>query len=85
MFNRLQALPLVLGVFGLIALGSKLYLVGLIFIGAAVALWMLNKTKITGTVVLSTSGGEVKALTSEDTGFIQRIVAALNDAIIHRG
>ena len=82
--NPSRILPIVLGVIGLCCLGSA-PLVGVLLVGAAAAIWVLNKSETTDTVVLSTSGGEVKALSSMQTDFIQRIVSALNEAIIHRG
>ena len=36
-------------------------------------------------VVLTTAGGEIKALTNEDSGYITAVVEALNQAIIDRG
>jgi len=36
-------------------------------------------------VLLKTASGEAKALTSMDLAFIQRVVAGLNEAIVHRG
>jgi Family of unknown function (DUF6232) len=82
--NPSRIFPIIMGLAGLISLQSS-PLIGILLIAAAVAIWILIKSKTTDTVVLSTSGGEVKALSSEDIGRIQRIVTALNDAIIHRG
>lgn len=36
-------------------------------------------------LLLKTASGEAKALTSMDLAFIQRVVAGLNEAIVHRG
>ncbi len=36
-------------------------------------------------VVLNTSGGEMKALSSYQEGYVRKVVKALNDAIVHRG
>lgn len=41
--------------------------------------------KGTGTVILQTSSGEVQAVSSQDMAFINNIITALNNAIIHRG
>jgi len=56
---------------------------GLIFGGAGLA-W-LNALKSKYYVALATASGETRALTSENKDFIDTIVKALNDAIIHRG
>ncbi len=44
-----------------------------------------EKAKAVHTVVLATSGGEVQAYSSQNEDVIAAIVAALNDAIVHRG
>lgn len=44
-------------------------------------IWLL-KQKPTYCVVLSTSGGEVRAIQTSDWPFIERIVTALNEAIM---
>ena len=36
-------------------------------------------------VVLSTSSGESQALTSDDSSYVESVVSALNQSIIHRG
>jgi len=56
--------------------GSIIFIVGVLaFIGA--------KNKYS--VVLSTSSGENQALTSKDKIHIERVVSALNEAIVSRG
>jgi len=41
--------------------------------------------KTTYYVSLTTAGGESKALSSEQREYIEKVVAALNNAIVHRG
>jgi hypothetical protein len=56
---------------------------GLLLLAAAV--YALIKRRDTYAVVLGTAGGEVKTCLSPDAGFILRVVAALNEAIVSRG
>ena len=55
-----------------------------VIVAAIGALWWW-KQKSTFHVMLKTSGGEAKALTSHQKDYIGKVVAALNDAIVHRG
>ena len=80
--NPSRTLPIILGLIGLGLLGAAPF-AGILAIGIAVAIFVMSKSK--HTVVLHTSGGQVEALSSTDTDHIVRIIAALNDAIIHRG
>lgn len=77
--------PIILAIIGLIALtgGGTVTVVGLALIAGAVALWILQKPEFS--VLLSSASGEAKALTNKDGEFIGKVVAALNDAIVHRG
>ena len=56
---------------------------GIMFIALAMLWWMLSKTEFQ--VILSTASGEAIALKSEDSNWINRVVNALNEAIIYRG
>lgn len=47
-------------------------------------LWWISQ-KPTFHILLATSGGELKALSSGDAAFISRVVKSLSDAIVHRG
>ncbi|MFB2653875.1 DUF6232 family protein [Shewanella seohaensis] len=61
---------------------------GSIFIGIALlaaAFFAATKVKSTYTVILNTSAGENKALSSKDKGYVSSIIRALNDAIVSRG
>ena len=65
----------------LFLLGSAAVGIGLIVIGG---IWLaLQKTYYH--VSLTTAGGETKALTSDQQEYIDKVVRALNDAIVHRG
>lgn len=61
--------------------GAKL--VGVLIAGAGA--WYLSQLKPTHSVYLSSASGEVQALTGEDEGYINNVVTALNEALIHRG
>lgn len=51
----------------------------------AIAIYIIYKQKRTYHVMLRTSGGETKALTTQQKEYVDTIVSALNDAIVHRG
>ncbi len=51
----------------------------------AIAIYVIYKQKRTYHVMLRTSGGETKALTTQQKEYLDKVVAALNDAIVHRG
>lgn len=76
--------PIALIVFGLLALvaNASIWLVG-IFGGAGVV-WLLSQ-KTMYHVMLMTAGGETSALSSEQREYIEKVVKALNDAIVARG
>ena len=61
---------------------------GGIFVGILIiaggAFWLYS-IKPNFFVVLNSSSGEARSLESKDSGFISRVISALNDAIIHRG
>lgn len=69
------------GLFVLFGVPSILW--GIIIIAVGVLAFMGAKNKYS--VVLSTSSGENKALTSEDKTHIENIVSALNESIVSRG
>jgi hypothetical protein len=52
---------------------------------AAVGALCLWAGKATYHVLLTTSGGETSALTTQSKEYLQRVVVALNDAIVSRG
>jgi len=51
----------------------------------ALAVYFLYKQRPVYHVMLRTSGGETKALTTHQKNYLDKVVSALNDAIIHRG
>jgi hypothetical protein len=58
-------------------------IIGMFQLLIAAFVWSNDKTEYT--VLLTTAGGEIKALTSQDAGYISTIVDALNEAIVDRG
>lgn len=77
-----KVLPILTMVIGLLICASSV-VVGLLVLAAG-AFW-LWKQKTMYHVVLNTSGGEMKALSSYQEGYVRKVVKALNDAIVHRG
>lgn len=78
--------PIICGLLGcLVLLGMTTFstILGLLLVGAAVLWWTQQKAH--WFVVLSSSSGEIKALGSIDRNFIQGVIDALNQSIIHRG
>jgi hypothetical protein len=77
----------------MIAIGFGLLMVfvaegGAKIIGIAIAAagaWFLTQQKSTHSVYLSSASGEVQALSDTDEGYINSVVHALNEALIHRG
>lgn len=67
---------------GLGLMGNNLYLGLLIFL-AAVAYLFMQKTLYH--VMLSTSAGETSALKTHQPEYLHKVVAAVNEAIVHRG
>ncbi|HCW06926.1 MAG TPA: hypothetical protein DGG95_06135 [Cytophagales bacterium] len=80
--NRIfQIILIVIGVLMLFSDSSRV-LGGIVAVIAA--LWLFT-IKDEYSVRISTNAGEANSLTSKDQNYIQKIVDALNDAIIHRG
>lgn len=63
--------------------GSTALIVGLILIGIAIAL--IATTKDDYAVKISSNSGQSNVVISKDKKYIQTIVNAINEAIIHRG
>jgi len=57
--------------------------VGLVVSGIGALWWYMQKT--TYHVMLHTSGGETSALKTYQREYLNKVVGALNDAIVHRG
>lgn len=78
--NRL--LEIFIGLVGFSTLFNN-FLYGVLFLGLDVLLWYLRKPSFT--IRLGSSSGEADALTLKDGVLVNRIVAAINEAIIFRG
>jgi len=52
---------------------------------AAIAAFFLYQQKTVYQVLLSTSAGETTALETYQRDYLNQVIAALNDAIVHRG
>lgn len=78
-----RAYPIWCGIFGVIALITDAYAVGVVLLVLAAVWWIGQKTQYH--VVLATAGGEMTALTSRDRSYISNVVTALNDSIVARG
>ena len=80
--SKLKAIVLV--ILGLLLLFSKdIFYIGLILI--ALGIWWFTSIKNEYAVRISTNAGEANSIVSKDRVYIQKIVDALNEAIIHRG
>jgi hypothetical protein len=75
--------PVTLIVIGVIAFMFGSPGAAVICVAAGGVWWYLQKTEYA--VLLRTASGEAEALTSKDKGYVTRIVAALNNAIVARG
>ena len=78
--------PIILGIVGILSMMTgegALIMLGLALIAGAVFWWMSTKTEYY--VALTTAAGESKALSNKDEQYVDKIVQALNDAIIERG
>lgn len=78
--------PIIVGLLGLIItlIGTVTAIViGLVLIAAAVMMLIGQKPEYS--VILSSSSGEVQALSSEDEAHISGVINSLNDVLIHRG
>ncbi len=78
--------PILLGIiaaFLLLSGSVGRFIFGALLSTLAVFVWRNQKPELT--VVLNSSSGEAKALTSSDAGFINGVIAALNNSIVHRG
>ncbi len=74
--------PLILIVAG-VAMSFQALPVGLMFAIPGGIWWFLQKT--TFHIMLHTSGGETSALKTYQREYVTKVVAALNEAIVHRG
>lgn len=76
--------PIAMIVFGAMLLfGKSIWLLGVVIVGLGVAWLFLLKNDYA--VRISTNAGEVNSIQSNDQHYIQKIVDALNEALVHRG
>lgn len=75
--------PIVLIIVGVLVLAGGGTGAGLIIAGAGVVWLFVQKTMYH--VMLTTAGGETSALSSNQREYIEKVVQALNDAIVARG
>lgn len=47
--------------------------------------YLLSRAKATHIVLLHSSSGEAQALSAQDEPYIQSVINALNEALVHRG
>ena len=66
-----------------VAVAISAPVVGLLIAASATVFLFMQKTMYH--VMLSTSGGETSALKTNQQEYLQKVVAALNEAIVHRG
>lgn len=82
--NPNRAGPIVLLIIGAsIGYTKGIDAISVALVVAGLAWFFIQKTIYT--IVLTTSSGEQQALQDSDLSWISRVVAALNDSIIHRG
>jgi len=82
--SRMGPIILVLiGVCAMLAGTMEPVLVGLVLVGLGVYWFTQQKPELS--VVLNSASGEAQALTSTDADFINGVITALNNAIVHRG
>lgn len=77
-------LPIILTVLGIVLLlADEARVAGGILLTLAILIFVLIKNKYA--VRISTNSGEANSIVSKDKTYVQAIVNALNEAIIHRG
>jgi hypothetical protein len=74
--------PIWLGIIGGVTFRYN-WQIGVALIALAIFWWFCQKPTLS--VVLSSSSGEMQALSSKDATYIRAVVEALNNSIIHRG
>jgi hypothetical protein len=74
---------IVVGLILLFALEGASKIIGLAVGGLGV--WIFIQQKSTHAVFLSSASGEVQALTDQNENYINGVIQALNEALVHRG
>ena len=77
-----RVLPILLVLVGILALAIKIWLLGIFLALCGILALAFMKPK--HTVGIATAGGQIKAVESSDGPYIERIVVALNRAVIER-
>lgn len=75
--------PIILAVIGIILLIFKVWILGAILAAAGIAWFISQKDEYS--VMLGSASGSSDAFRDKDQAFIERVVTALNDSIVHRG
>lgn len=79
-----KTLPIIMVIVGLLLLfTAETRIIGFIIMAIGILILIFSKNEFS--VRISTNSGEVNSIVSKDRLYIQAIVNALNDAIIHRG
>ena len=82
--EKSRTFPVILVIIGFLMLfGEDVRIMGICML--AVGCLLLYTIKNEFAVRISTNSGEANSLVSKDRAYIQKIVGALNEAIIHRG
>ncbi|HFG1702114.1 TPA: DUF6232 family protein [Vibrio cholerae] len=80
---QIECLGFLLYVMGVFFILIKSYLIGFGLIGLAI--FVLYNQKPLYTVILKTSSGENRALHTNEQEYLNQVINALNEAIVHRG
>lgn len=82
--EKSRAIPILMILFGIPFLFSgDIFWIGLILIVLGILILFSIKNEFA--VRISTNAGEANSIVSKNRDYVQKIVSALNDAIIHRG
>ncbi|PZQ16466.1 MAG: QacE [Rhodanobacter denitrificans] len=81
--NPSRAWPLLLGLLAIVVLLNEGSVWGGLLLVVAILWWVAQKPE--WIVVLNSSSGETKALSSADQSYIKGVIEALNQSIIYRG
>ena len=76
-------IAIIVGIVVFLAASGAAKIVGVVIAG--IGGWMIYSSKSTHYVFLSSASGEQQALESKDQAYIDGVVTAINEALIHRG
>ena len=77
-----EVLLIIIGIISILIGGYGL-IIGLILLAIGIGSIMMTKDDFS--VQISSNSGESKALVSKDQNYVQKIVDAVNEAMVHRG